>query len=261
MKKSDLLSRLIGQAEGMLLDSKDLTVSSPRFVAWKTEVERYLSTRFGSDSVEYKTFHGRSFYPQAVVIGGNEDRLKEVLREGIETTKIELRNYWAEECEMESAESISRTTRPHTAEIDYHRVFIVHGHNGEMKEATARLLEQQGIEGIILHEQPNRGRTIIEKIEEYSNVGAAIILLTGDDIGRAKDAETDNFRARQNVVFEAGFFIGKYGRDRTIFVAENGIEMPSDLAGVIYSNGSAWKYEVCRELKAIGFSVDSNKVK
>ena len=87
------------------------------------------------------------------------------------------------------------------------------------------------------------------------------ILFTNDDVGKANEETDEHFRARQNVVFEAGFFMGKYGREKTILVAQSGIEMPSDLAGVIYTNGNAWKYEVCRELKAIGFDVDINKVK
>ena len=55
--------------------------------------------------------------------------------------------------------------------------------------------------------------------------------------------------------------MGKYGRDRVVLIAEDGIEMPSDLSGVIYTNGSSWKYDVCRELKDMGFDIDINKVK
>lgn len=257
MKKSDYLQSLISQAERMLRNLEAFTVSSPEFVAWKTQIERYLSERFGIESVEYKLFHKRNFYPIAF-ISESDEKVQKTLRNGIETTRIELQNYWSEECEEENDKNKSKTQ---DSPIDYSKVFIVHGHNGEMKEATARLLEQQDIEGIILHEQPNRGRTIIEKFEEYSNVGAAIILFTKDDMGRAVEEKMENCRARQNVVFEAGFFMGKYSRDRVVLVAENGIEMPSDLAGVIYTNGNTWKYDVCRELKAIGFKIDINKVK
>ena len=253
MRKSDYLVTLMSKADEML-NIKSLSIHSPEFIAWKTQVLRYLSERFGTESVEYKIFQNRKFYP-AVIASEMDNKAQQVLHNSIEATNLELKNYWDEECEKEYDDNSTKKT-----EIDYKKVFIVHGHNGEMKEATARLLEQQGIEGIILHEQPNRGKTIIEKFEENTNVGAAIILFTRDDKGKAKEDDVDHDRARQNVVFEAGYFMGKYTRDRVIIVAENGIEMPSDLAGVIYANGDAWKFDVCRELKALGFSIDTNKL-
>ncbi len=258
MKNSDSLNMLIGQADSMLMHVEDLTAFTPTFVGWKTAVEKYLEEHYGRDSVPFENFHKRYFHPQATA-DNDPDRNTAMLRDGIKATRIELHNYWAEECEKENTQS--KPDKPSSKQVDNHNVFIVHGHNGEMKEATARLLEQQGINGIILHEQPNRGRTIIEKIEDYANVGAAIILLTNDDTGKVKDGKTDRPRARQNVVFEAGYFMGKYGRDRVVLIAEDGIEMPSDLSGVIYTNGSSWKYDVCRELKDMGFDIDINKVK
>jgi hypothetical protein len=61
------------------------------------------------------------------------------------------------------------------------RVFVVHGHDREMKQAVARTIERIGLEAVILHEQPNRGQTLIEKIERFSNVGFAVVLLSTDD--------------------------------------------------------------------------------
>lgn len=124
----------------------------------------------------------------------------------------------------------------------------------------ARIIEKQGIEAVILSEQANGGKTIIEKIEENSDVGAAICLFTGDDYGRAKDATSENLRARQNVVFEAGYFMGKLGRGNVILIASPDIEIPSDLQGVVYTNKDMWQTDVLRELKAIGYNVDFNKL-
>ena len=143
---------------------------------------------------------------------------------------------------------------------DYSRVFIVHGHNEALKQAVARLIERQGIKAIILHEQPNIGATIIEKFEHNCGVGAAICLFTADDTGKAKKEENMNTRARQNVVFEAGFFMGSLGRDHVILIAEQGVEMPSDLNGIVYTNSTSWQMDVLKELRAIGFSVDLNKL-
>jgi predicted nucleotide-binding protein len=144
------------------------------------------------------------------------------------------------------------------------RVFIVHGHDEEAKQSVARCLEKLELEPIILHEQPSQGRTIIEKFEGYAGVGFAVVLLTPDDVGAAKD-DVDNFkpRARQNVVFELGFFVGKLGRDRVCALHKGDVEIPSDFAGVVYvpmGPGDAWRFDLVREMNAAGLDVDSNKL-
>jgi hypothetical protein len=58
------------------------------------------------------------------------------------------------------------------------KVFVVHGHDNEAKETVARFLERLALEPIILHEQANEGRTVIEKFEVHANVGFAVVLLT-----------------------------------------------------------------------------------
>ncbi|MBR7121909.1 MAG: nucleotide-binding protein [Oscillospiraceae bacterium] len=143
---------------------------------------------------------------------------------------------------------------------EFSRVFIVHGHNGEIKEAVARLIEKQGIQAIILHEQANQGATIIEKFEKNSNVGGAVCLFTADDLGHAKSDPKEMHRARQNVVFETGYFIGKLGREKVVLVADKGVEIPSDLQGVVYTETASWQYSVLKELKAIGYDIDYNKL-
>ena len=143
---------------------------------------------------------------------------------------------------------------------DYSKVFIVHGHDEALKQTVARIIEKQDINAIILHEQANQGATIIEKIENNSDVGAAICLFTPDDIGKANNDENDNPRARQNVVFEAGYFMGKLGRNKVIFIADPSVEMPSDLQGVVYTNSNNWEIDLARELKAMGFNIDLNKL-
>lgn len=144
--------------------------------------------------------------------------------------------------------------------INTEKVFIVHGHNGEIKEAVARLIEKQGIQAIILHEQANKGDTIIEKFERNSDVGCAICLFTADDLGRAEKESEEKHRARQNVVFETGYFIGKIGRDRVVLIADPDVEIPSDLKGVVYVDSDNWRFSVLKELRAIGYNVDYNKL-
>jgi predicted nucleotide-binding protein len=141
------------------------------------------------------------------------------------------------------------------------RVFIVHGRDEAAKEATARFIAKLGLEPIILHEQPNGGRTIIEKLEAHLDVDFAIILLTPDDVGgQAAETPTLNKRARQNVVLELGLFIGALGRSRVCALHKGNLELPSDFDGVVYvsMDDGGWKLLIAREIKQAGIDVDLN---
>lgn len=143
-------------------------------------------------------------------------------------------------------------------------VFIVHGHDGEAQQAVARYVERLGLKAVILHEQPNSGRTIIEKFEVYSDVGFAVVLLTPDDIGAPKDSpDKQKARARQNVVLELGYFLGKLGRSRVCALYKSGVEMPSDYQGVVYTpldEAGGWRTKLAQELVEAGFSIDLNAI-
>ena len=143
-------------------------------------------------------------------------------------------------------------------------IFIVHGRDEAAKQQVARFIQLLGLNPIILHEQPDKGRTIIEKFEEHSsNVMFAVVLLTPDDTGFSQEAPTDaKPRSRQNVVFELGFFIAKLGRDRVCALRKGEIETPTDYSGVLYKtmdNNGAWKLELAKEIKHAGIEVDLNK--
>jgi predicted nucleotide-binding protein len=143
------------------------------------------------------------------------------------------------------------------------RVFIVHGHDDGAKFEVARTLEKLKMTAVILHEQPNGGKTIIEKFErDASNVSFAVILLTPDDIGHPKGKPDEaKSRARQNVILELGFFTGVLGRSNVCVLHKGDVEIPSDYQGVTYilmDSGSNWKYEVCKELRQAGLPADSN---
>ena len=144
-------------------------------------------------------------------------------------------------------------------------VFIVHGHDDEAKETVARFVENFGIEATILHEQANRGQTIPEKFEEHaSEVGFAIILLTPDDVGASKD-KIKNLkpRARQNVVLELGYFWGRLGRERMCVLYKEGVELPSDIHGILYvpmDSSNGWQLQLAKEMKQAGLPIDLNKL-
>jgi len=151
------------------------------------------------------------------------------------------------------------TTMRAANSVDGHRrIFVVHGHDGELRVSVSRLLEKQGLEPIVLMEQANAGATIIEKFERHADVDAAICLFTGDDLVANDSDGASQKRARQNVVFEAGYFIGKLGRERVVIISESGVEIPSDLAGVLYVDKNDWKVELLKELRAMEFEIDFN---
>lgn len=143
------------------------------------------------------------------------------------------------------------------------KVFIVHGHDGEARETVARFLGNIGFEPIILNEQANKGRTIIEKVEANADVGFAVVLLTPDDLGRAKgDADLEP-RARQNVLLELGYFMAHLGRDKVCALRRGDVSIPSDFAGVVWEvmdDAGGWKQKLARELDAAGHTVDWNRV-
>lgn len=148
------------------------------------------------------------------------------------------------------------------------RIFIVHGHDGELKEKVARTLTQLALEPIILHEQADGGRTIIEKFEANAeDCRFAVILLTADDLGQSKEEKEQGvesrMRARQNVVFEMGYFMGRLGRSRVVVLLDQGVEKPGDLDGLVYvptEDDATWKFRLVKELKNCGYKADANNI-
>jgi len=149
------------------------------------------------------------------------------------------------------------------AVVPSNRVFVVHGHDEAALQGLARFLEKLGLEAIILKEQPDQGRTIIEKFEETADdIGFAVVLLTPDDLGASVKTETSDARARQNVIFELGYFAAKLGRGRVCLLRKGHVEIPSDLYGVIYTDmdpADGWKAKLVGELKAAKLDFDANR--
>lgn len=145
-------------------------------------------------------------------------------------------------------------------------IFVVHGHDDARKHELVRLLDRTTpLNAVVLHEQPNRGATVLEKLELHAGDAAfAVVLLTADDEGRANEGGAAlESRARQNVVFELGIFFGLLARQRVAVLYEEGVELPSDLAGLIYiplDGSGAWRLALLKELEAAGTVVDRTKI-
>lgn len=146
---------------------------------------------------------------------------------------------------------------------DKNKVFIVHGRDEHAKTEVARFVEKLGFGAIILHEQASSGKTIIEKIEAHTNVGFAIVLYTPCDIGCIVGEKVTKPRARQNVVFEHGYLIGKLGRHNVCALVKGDVEIPNDISGVVYvplDSHGGWHLAVAKEMRNSGYAVDMNKV-
>lgn len=143
-------------------------------------------------------------------------------------------------------------------------VFVVHGHDLAARESVARFIEKVGAIPIVLNEKASKGRTILEKFEQHSNVKFSVILLTPDDAAYAVNQPNGvKFRARQNVVFEMGFFLGKLGRTGLCVMHKGEIEFPSDLTGIAYielDSANGWRIDLAKELKSAGVRIDLNRV-
>lgn len=247
-----------------LLDNRPITSAAEQ--AWETVTRDILSRAFGASSPNVTSVIDVGRY--AFAFGNGSEREYENQRAEDMATRLEVIDGLIGLL-ISSSELEKRVTLATTSELDgltqpSNRVFLVHGHNEAVTHATARFLERFGLDITVLREQPNSGRTIIEKFIDFSDVAFAIVLLTADDRGgRADEAyENQKPRARQNVILELGFFLGKLGRMRVCALYQNGVEIPSDYSGVLFipiDDNGAWRLALARELKSVGLDIDMNK--
>jgi len=228
-------------------DEVDLAIK--RETKWDLYNVELLRRAFSDESIlnEYRSIHLTKYY------GDSDDRLS--THEGRMNKRITFLESVVQRMKI-IPEGGKEVAVPESSGGE--NVFIIHGHDEASKSQVARLIERLGLTPIILAEQPNRGRTLIEKVERHSNVGFAVAILTPDDVVADKTA-----RARQNVIWELGHFEGKLGRDRICILLTLGVDIPSDLRGIAYyvlDRGGGWQYKLAKELKGAGFPVDLNRV-
>lgn len=243
MNNREKLQNLIDQID--TLTKPDIDPYSAEFESWYKCADYYLETIFGKKSPEYEHFTEIKFHSK---IRLNPETESETCNIGLQTAKQLLKKY-IEKIEVNDKMPVKSKNNT---------VFIVHGHDEAVKYQISNTLRKINLNPIILHEQGSQNDTIIEKLERYAaEASAAIILFTPDDFGNVKTAEDKKLRARQNVVFEAGYFMGLLGRKNTILVVtDNTIELPGDLQGIVYSQND--EMSLCKELRSIGLDVDLN---
>ncbi|PSU88135.1 nucleotide-binding protein [Photobacterium kishitanii] len=220
--------------------------------AWIGECEDYILTNYGKSSAPWKVY---TSFDRNKLDGNYHDTFDHQKSLIVGALATCLRVSPKTECQLKVVERPSG---------NLNQVFIVHGQNEEVKNRVARFIDKLGFEPIILHEQASSGSTIIEKIEEYSNVGFGVVLYTACDIGGKAVAEPKlRPRARQNVIFEHGYLIGRLGRKHVCALVQGELELPNDISGVVYTaidQSDAWQIQLAKELKKSGYDVDMNKL-
>ena len=278
LSKSQAIERLKKVLEA-IPELKSLQRGSPDFEKWHRNVRIAIVNIFGEESRHINDFRRisvgryprrrsrysqRSYFPTETP----DSRYQQAYLGELESARVllesmieEIEEYWEEETQTPTLSS-GRERERIAVKTDMKEVFVIHGRDNEAKEAVARFLARLDLEPVILHEQPNEGRTIIEKFEEHAQAAFAVVLLTPDDAG-ALENEKDTLRprARQNVIFEFGYFIGRLGRKRVCALTRGDLEMPSDYDGVLYvplDADGAWRMRLVKELRAAGLNVDAN---
>jgi predicted nucleotide-binding protein len=254
---------------GRGIDSREMLEAAKSDYYTLDEYNRQLlKRRFTTDEV-----HDSYAYGAGVFFAGGPVTLAEAIDEFRDDVRKDVRKLESirEQVglfeETPSARRIAdvEADRDEAASASAQSIFIVHGRNEAAKLGVHGFIrEVSDVEPVILHNEPNLGQTVIEKLEAAgSRTGYAVILLTGDDVAQlvSDDAQAER-RARQNVVFEFGFFVGALGRPRVAVLYEAGVTLPSDLEGlvyIVYDEQGAWKMQLAREIKAVGFSIDMNQ--
>ena len=231
-----------------------------KYNIWLEETKNLMEKVFSNFENKKLQLREAVNQPGAAFNGLNIKELKQAWKEILEGYIYEI-DLESDNSSKNETKHIENTNQKGT---DKQQVFIVHGHDEAAKTKTARFIEKLGLKPIILHEQASGSKTVIEKIEAYSNVDFGIVIYTPCDTGAKKedDLKLKN-RARQNVVFEHGFLIGKIGRENVCALVKDDIETPNDISGVVYvkmDEDEAWQLKVAKELRNVGYNIDMNNL-
>ncbi len=231
---------------------------SPQWLTWTARARMVIEATFGLDSAIGETLTKGL---QINLIGFSDDRFniaKSYILGALSAALVAIQEGFP------TRGPLTHVSGPGVAASG--RVFIVHGHDSELKTELEVFLKNSGLDPIVLHRQPDQGATLLEKFERHSDVGFAFILLTPDDVAFTVDqlAEPEakrrlEKRARQNVIFEFGFFVGRLDRSRVCCLYKGDVTLPSDLNGLVYKKVSesveSLGYALLKELRAAGYAI------
>lgn len=230
------------------------------WLAWKTRSYNFVRQLTADNSTTAKMvdvavkIRTEGYYSQ------NFERAKSTILKALRLTLDATK----EDAFNELRRSGSHSTSPSLSKSN--KIFVVHGHDHALKTEVETFLYDIGLDPVVLHRKPDEGATVIEKFEKHSDVGYALILLTPDEVAYAIDEEDKEDekrekekRARPNVIFEFGYFVGKLGRKRVCCLYKGDVTLPSDLSGLVYKKLDgplkSQKFSLIKELKAAGYQI------
>ncbi len=200
----------------------------------------------------YATLFETVFTPEAFVAA----------QDGVLISKAqEMASHRAVYTAFDTTERLTDTPLPHERKQEPSEIFVVHGRSDDVRVVSAEVRRITGVAPIMLQDAPDRGSpTVIEKLErEAERAGYALVILSGDDEGRLRGTgDMLRARARQNVIAELGFFIGRLGRQRVKVLYDPTVELPSDFGGITYielGRANTWRELLARELAAMGVKI------
>lgn len=231
---------------------------TPQWVAWTTRVSSVITKLFGPESAVSQILRAAE---SVRILGNYDDKFKHAKAHYIAALDNALTVFNNDTF----GELISRENAIAPRDLT-NKIFVVHGHDALAKNDLETILREMGLEPVVLHRQVDGGKTIIEKFEEHADVGFAFILLTPDEMAflasdkkLPENERTVEYRARPNVIFEFGYFVGKIGRSRTCCIYRGDVALPSDLDGLLYkkytSSVEEVAYAIQKELKAAGYNL------
>lgn len=244
---------LLGGEDLYYVPDNELDDFNNKYEQWKTYVHELLVTQFGCDDqyvYEWDNYVTTYVSKRRPILSQLSKNVKKALS---------LIDSFLERIDLHETKNTALSK-----DVNTKRVFIVHGHDTNVRNEVELFIRSIGYEPIILCKRADKGNTIIEKIErEAKDVCFAIVIYTSCDLGKDKTSNELKPRARQNVVFEHGFMCAHLGRERVCALLEDGVEQPGDLLGVIYKPldaVGAWKYQIADEMKVVGLEVDKNQI-
>jgi predicted nucleotide-binding protein len=257
------LRRRIEEVQG--LNPSEIRFDDARVKTAETNLRETIREVFGASSPEFHDHQYHDIWHGGYNLMDDDHIRQQKFAAGIGQTVTMLEGLIGRlEEKRQDLAGASQATPMRSRDVasDSRRIFLVHGHDEEAKQTVARFLERLRLEPIILSERPNEGRTVIEKFEANADVGFAVVLLTPDDMGYARE-EPDKARprARQNVILELGYFVGRLLRSHVCALSKGSIEIPSDYHGVLYipmDEAGGWKLKLASEIKQSGIEVDLN---
>ena len=250
---------------------RQLSDESIEFMDWRTNLATTIRHVFDDNSQHLRDFETIYFFPMSYnpmdSVEEREAEERQAYLRGLNRADAlcksmiyDIEKFWDDDVSTTIASYDKRPSKSAST----NKVFVVHGRDLGARDTVTRFIESLGFEPIVLQEKPDQGRTVIEKFEFYADQASfTIIVATPDDSGGLKqNQDALESRARQNVIFELGYFVGKLGRSNVSLLVKGRVDFPSDYYGVLHTKldeADGWKMKLMRELKDAGFLIDANR--